>query len=74
MRPNQGHLPPETAIIDPDTGELKGHRDVHVTLRNGWSSHLSGAWPAISRSRWAPPTRWTLERHPFDILEWEIAK
>ena len=71
MPANPGHIPPNCEIIDPETGHRKGWHKVQVVLRNGWTSRATGAWPAADGR---PPTRWTLENHPFDILEWEIAQ
>lgn len=72
MRPNPGRCPDDCAIVHPETGEITGYRRVHVRLRNGWTSHASGSWPAADGR---PPTRWSISRpaHPFDIAEYEIA-
>ena len=69
-RANPGRLPMGLEILDAITGEFKGWRSVHVKLRNGWTSELTGPWPAAGKQ---PETRWTLEIHPFDITHYRIA-
>lgn len=69
-RANPGHLPDGLDIIDSETGERKSWRAIHVRLRNGWTSELTGPWPAAGRQ---PATRWTLQSHPFDIIEFTPA-
>lgn len=67
---NPGRLPPDTVKRD-EHGEPAGFHDVHVWLRCGWSSEKSGnkPWPARGGN---PPTRWTLEEHAGDIMEFMI--
>lgn len=67
---NQGRCPRECEIRG-DDGDITGFRSVHVRLRNGYDSKKASAspWPAGGGR---PSTRWTLLRHAFDILEWEI--
>lgn len=50
-------------------GALRGRdANVHVILRNGYSTKKAGVapWPAGS-------VRWTLEGHPFDVMQWSEA-
>ena len=70
MRDNPGHLPADAVVLDPDTGARVRYHRVHVRLRNGWTSHNTGPWPAAGTQ---PPTRWSLVGHPFDIVTWEPA-
>jgi len=43
---------------------------VHVRLRNG--SAPPESWPCDTGKR-EQNTRWTLQNHPFDIVEWKHA-
>jgi hypothetical protein len=59
--------------------EARGKR-VKVRLRNGRvdgdkpvSSDSRAGWPADSSvGAKGPPTRWTLEGGPFDVIEWDF--
>lgn len=68
---NEGRLP-EAAIIRDEDGKVTGHRRVIVKLRNGT---IQGREPVstVTPKGWdAKTTRWTLENHPYDIVEWEL--
>ena len=73
MSSNPGHVPDATRILDPATGEITGHRAVHVVLFNGWSSRATGhaPWPAAGGR---PATQWRISAppHPFEIREYEV--
>ena len=70
MRPNPGHLPNDTVVIDPESGRTVRYRKVHVRLVNGWTSLGGDPWPAAGGK---PPTQWTRTGHRFDIAEYEPA-
>lgn len=46
--PNTGRLPEACIVLDPESGEVKGYRSVHVRMFGGWDSKKSGhaPWPA----------------------------
>jgi hypothetical protein len=70
-RPNPGHLPPDCEIRDPETDAHRGWHAVHVRLRNGWTSLGTGPWPAAGGRE---PTRWDLQNHKFDIIDYQLAE
>lgn len=68
--PNAGSLPSACVIAD-DQGNVTSYRKVHVRLRQGYDTRKVGAapWPS-GGSR--PPTRWSLSKSAFDIIEYEV--
>lgn len=70
-RENRGKLPRSCVVFSDDGEERKSYRKVHVRLRNGFDSRRAGhdPWPAAGTM---PPTRWSLEGHPFDVVEYEV--
>lgn len=69
-RPNPGYRPDDVAIHNPETGEPIGTHRVHVRLFNGWTSEVSGSWPADRGTVW----KINQPRHPFNIKDYKLAE
>lgn len=72
---NQGRIPPECEIRDPETGDITGHRAVHVVLFGGYDSKKAGHAPWPSAGGRPHQTVWRIDRPPHDyqIKEFEVA-
>lgn len=67
--PNPGRLPEQCAVLS-ENGEVVSYRRVHVVLRCGYATkgREPNGWASEGRSA----CRWTIQNHPYDIMEFEV--